>query len=326
MNKSPIYVDPLTRTQLSLEVLEAGCEQVVRAQFINTAGIKYEVINGIPDFRVNLSQLQWLDYYENKAATYDDFCYLTFTLQGFEEEQTREYVVSKLTIQPGEKILEIGCGTGKDSLIISKQLGDSGELYLLDVSPAMLTKCREKLSSRTAHTEFVLADSVALPFPVGYFDKVFSFVTLPAISNISQCIKEITRVSKPGAKIVIGSEGLLPSLKNTLFGKLTIRNCDLYDHEVPLKDLPPVAQNVKVEWILNGIIFLLEFNVAATEPAASTMMIPGKRGGSLYTRYFGQLEGVSNETKQLALAAMKKSTLTNHEWLSHVIIEAAKKL
>ena len=325
MHSNYIYLSPGTQEPLLMEVFDIEEGNVINGKLYNDKGISYTISNGIPDFRNNQGKQEWLEYYEQNAATYDNYNHVTFELQGFDEYKTRKEVISRLGIIKGQKILEIGCGTGRDSVIISELLQNSGELFLADISLSMLQKCKAKLESRSALTEFILADAAKLPFPDNYFDHSFSFVTLPATNDQASFLKEITRVTKPGGKVLIGTEALIPSYKEALFGKLILNNCNLYDNEIPLKNIPINTKNLKVEWILNGIIALVEFEVTEHEPKISEMIIPGKRGGNLYTRYFGKLEGITPETKQLALQAMDKSPKSRFDWLNEVIIAAAKK-
>jgi hypothetical protein len=71
---------------------------------------------------------------------------------------------------------------------------------------------------------------------------------------------------------------------------------------------------------------LIEFEVGDGEPKANfDLEIPGKRGGTLRTRYYGKLEGVSPETYNLAHRAREKSGKSMHSWLDEVIRGAAQK-
>ncbi len=74
-----------------------------------------------------------------------------------------------------------------------------------------------------------------------------------------------------------------------------------------------------------GAFFLIEYTVGMGEPQANYHIpIPSARGGTHWTRYFGNLEGVTEETKQFALQAREKSGKSMFEWLDKVISAAAK--
>ena len=91
--------------------------------------------------------------------------------------------------------------------------------------------------------------------------------------------------------------------------------------------LPNNINNLKLRWILNGIIHIIEFTVKDSSELEANLeyLIPGKRGGTLKTRLYGKLEGVTEETKQLAIKAITNSNLSRYEWLNKIIIESALK-
>jgi hypothetical protein len=66
--------------------------------------------------------------------------------------------------------------------------------------------------------------------------------------------------------------------------------------------------------------YLIEFEVASSEPEANYHIpIPSKRGGTHWTRYHGNLEGVTDEAKIKAIKAAEISGLSIHEWLDNTI-------
>ncbi len=74
-----------------------------------------------------------------------------------------------------------------------------------------------------------------------------------------------------------------------------------------------------------GAFYLLEFTVAEKEPVADYFVpIPGKRGGNHWIRYYGQLEGVTDEAKKLAQQAREMSGMSMHEWLDSVVKRVAR--
>ena len=298
MTNHNFFVDPLTKEPLIKK--KKGYYNSVKKTFYSTNNI-------YSDFRTDTNNIGWLDYYQSNASTYDNFNDLTFKLQGYDETEVRKYSISKLgNIPSGKNILEIGSGTGRDSIILDKLLKKNTNFFLLDASDKMLKICSEKLKNKNINKFFVLADACFLPFKDESFDFIYSFVTLPAISNKISFFNELNRVLKPGGKVVLGSEGILPSLKNTDFGKILLNNSDLYNQNIPLDILNENFSNVNLEWILNDIIFLLSFTKLKKKRKIKDIVIPGKRGGSLYTRYYGKLEGVTSETKELVNKVLKK--------------------
>jgi len=69
----------------------------------------------------------------------------------------------------------------------------------------------------------------------------------------------------------------------------------------------------------------LEFTIGEGEPQANYHIpIPSERGGTHWSRYYGHLEGVSDETKKLAHEARKKAGKGMSEWLDEVVKKAAE--
>lgn len=114
--------------------------------------------------------------------------------------------------QPGETVLDLGCGAGLDLYLYAQKVGPTGKLYGLDLSPAMLEKARGNLAVvGVANVEWLLAPSDAIPLP----DCSVDLVTANGIYNLSPdkdtVMREVVRVLRPGgrtvfAEIVLKSE------------------------------------------------------------------------------------------------------------------------
>jgi SAM-dependent methyltransferase len=315
-----MFVCPLTKLRVTPNI-----ENYKLVSYTSASGYTYNIIDDVPNFYVNEVESSWSEYYSLNADSYDLYNHITFEIQGFDEYAVRQEVVDLLKIAEGDKILELGCGTGRDSILIANKAQKvNAKLHCLDSSLPMIRKCREKLQGLfSSDVIYAMGSGENIPFEDNYFDHFFSFVAFTPILNKERCLKEIARVVKPGGKVVLGSEGLLPSLKDRDFGKKIIHNCDLYKDNPPLDILPIEARNVSLRWILNGIIYILQFDVEEGEVEGNfEKIISGKRGGSINSRYYGDLGGVSVETKELFLKAMSKSKLSKYEWLNDRIKKA----
>jgi SAM-dependent methyltransferase len=312
-----MFVCPLTKQKL-LPFFENGN----LVSYNSVSGTVYKVIDDLPNFYVNSLDLSWQEYYSVNADSYDLYNHLTFAIQGFDEYVVRQGVVDLLNIKRGDKILELGCGTGRDTLLIADKAKRAGaKLHCLDASLPMILKCRDKLKAISMNDVVcAVANGEHIPFEDNYFDHFFSFVAFAPIVNKELFLKEVARVVKPGGKVIIGSEGLLPSLKGSSFGKAIIQNCNLYDSTPPLDILPIEARNISLRWILNGIIYILQFDVEVGEVEGNfDMIINGKRGGTINSRLHYRLEGVSSDTKDLFEKAVSRSNMSKYEWLNNCI-------
>jgi len=105
-----------------------------------------------------------------------------------------------LDIQPGEKILDIGCGEGFYSMIFD-QLYDC-EVIAVDYDSEILSLARKRLGDSQKVT-LEQGDIINLRFPDNYFDKIVCTEVLEHIEEDEKAIKELYRVLKPGGTIAI---------------------------------------------------------------------------------------------------------------------------
>ena len=285
------------------------------------------LVNLLHPTKLNKRDLTTSNFYDNRSDDYDKYLHLTFETYGENENQLRKYMIDKLGLKRNSKILEVGCGTGRDSLIIGNKLGKDGYGLFIDISEKMIAKTIHKIRNYNFNKFFALANATNIPIPNKSVDCVFSFGGVGEFSSISHFLKECIRVTKVGGKVVIGDENLPIWLRDTQFGKILSNYNKQFLSKVPFKYIPIEARNVKCEWIIGGVFYLIEFEVGEGEPYANfSFEIPGKRGGTHLTRMYGQLEGVSQTTKELAYKAQEKSGLSMHLWLDRLVKREAKKI
>ncbi len=324
-----IYVCPETREPLSVRTISKGDGEIVSGVLSSASGREYQIRDGIPDLTYP-AELTGADaharaFYEERVEAYDKNLHLTFQTHREDEQKVRNMFVDALDLRPSYRVLEISCGTGRDSEIIARRLGPEGQLCLQDIAPAMLRRCQKRLTGLTVPTSFCLSNACYLPYPDDYFDAVYSFGGLGEFSDIARSLAEMVRVSKVGAKIVVGDESIPPWLRKTEFAKILITTNPQFMADVPLAEMPVEAREVRLRWVIGGVFYLIDFKAGEGEPVGDfDFDIPGPRGGTYRTRYLGQLEGVSPATKQLAEQAREKRGLSMHRWLDDVVRQAAE--
>jgi ubiquinone/menaquinone biosynthesis C-methylase UbiE len=84
-----------------------------------------------------------------------------------------ETLIARIGAQPGQRILDIGCGTGAIAMALAKQVAPSGHVLGIDISVPMLERARE-LTGRDLPADYVLADATVHPFDPGSFDLLVS--------------------------------------------------------------------------------------------------------------------------------------------------------
>ena len=326
-----LYVSPDTRQPLHLSSVEKEHGGEVESGTLSSGdGSSYPIRDGMPDltFPRELGQLdlQARSFYDGRAEAYDKFLHLTFQTHNEDEQKLRHEFIDALALQPSHRVLEVSCGTGRDSEIIAERLGADGLLCLQDIAAGMLDRCRQRLANVKVPTAYSLSNACYLPYPDNFFDGVYSFGGLGEFSDIKRSLAEMVRVSRPGAKIVVGDESMPPWLRETEFAKILITTNKQFLAPLPLEEMPVEAREVRLRWVIGGVFYLIDFRVGEGEPTGNfDFEIPGPRGGTYRSRYLGQMEGVNVETKRLAEQAREKKGISMHDWLDDVVRRAALK-
>ena len=108
-----------------------------------------------------------------------------------------------LEVQPGDRVLEIACGTGLNFPHLRQLIGERGRVVGVDLTPAMLDLARQAIARRGWQNVAVReADAAQLPFADAAFEKVFCAFALNIIPEYEQAVAEARRVLVPGGRFV----------------------------------------------------------------------------------------------------------------------------
>ena len=329
-----VYVCPVSHSRLSM--VGTATDEIIDGELTSTTGSHYVVRQGIAQF---LPSALLSDEERETRAEYDataeqkydaavDWLFRSFYEN---EDEVRERMIDLLRLAPGSRVLEIGSGTGRDSFRIARKLDAKGEFFIQDLSEQMVRKTRDRLTSESKKLgllpkiRYFVSTARFLPFLDGFFDAVFHFGGFNNFSEPKQTLAEMARVVKRGGRIVFGDESLPPWLEGTEFGEMIITNNPLFKHRAPLECLPLNARDVTLRWILGGCFYLIDFDVGDGPPPVDIdLPHKGWRGGTIRTRYFGRLEGVTPEAREMAILAAKAQGVSVHEWLDSLVRRAAK--
>jgi len=108
-------------------------------------------------------------------------------------------LIGDAQIRHGQKVLDLGSGTGYPAILIAQAVGETGSVTGLDLAESMLSLARKKAQRHGAtNIKFQEGDITSLPFESNYFDAVTSRFCLMFLPDIPKAVAEIARVLKPG--------------------------------------------------------------------------------------------------------------------------------
>lgn len=330
MKKNHNFICPATHEKLQLQITNKNNDEVIDGFLTSSNGNKYPINNGLPNLVhpkiLHSEEVNIIQWYEKNFEVYDEYLPITFKTFGVDENHERMKMIEELDIKPNFKILETGAGTGRDSVLLASKLDKSGELHIHDIFDKILEKCYSKLSNFDTNITYCLSNAMYLPYPDNYFDIYYHFGGFNTFSDKKQAFAEISRVVKPGGKVIVGDESIPIWLRDSDFGKILLNSNPHYKYLLPLEYMHFTARDVSINYIIGGVFYYIFYTVAEGYPYADfDFEIPGIRGGTHRTRYNGHLEGFSSKAIALAHQARIKSGKSMHKWLDDVIKDAAQK-
>jgi demethylmenaquinone methyltransferase/2-methoxy-6-polyprenyl-1,4-benzoquinol methylase len=149
--------------------------------------------------------------------SYNRLCKWYDLLSSRSEKKFINYGLEKLNIKEGEKILEIGFGTGYSILKMAKSVGDLGKVYGIDISEGMVEETLSKIKDEgmTKRVSLICEDAIKLSYESNFFNAIFMSFTLelfdtpelPILLNECKrvlqkygriCVVSLSKVGKPG--------------------------------------------------------------------------------------------------------------------------------
>ena len=145
-------------------------------------------------------RLRSIDRYRGHARGYDASCDRTWGI--------RERAIAGLALRPGDRVLDVGCGTGLSLPLLQAAVGETGFVYGVEQSPEMAARARDRIESG-GWSNVVLVESAAqhLVLPQAVDAVLFNYThdicqSPRALAAVFACAREGARVSAAGVKFM----------------------------------------------------------------------------------------------------------------------------
>lgn len=112
-------------------------------------------------------------------------------------------------LQPGERVLDVACGTGLIARLAAEQVGSRGAVTGLDLSPDMIKVAGAESPSTIA---WHVGDATSLPFPDNAYDVVLCQMGLMFMQDRRAAVAEMRRVTAAGGRVVVNTPGAIQPL------------------------------------------------------------------------------------------------------------------
>ena len=171
-------------------------------------------------------------------------------------EPWMRWLFERLALSEGERVLELGCGTGNVWRENAERVPKGVALTLTDLSPGMLGEARARLTGLPLSLEQCVADAQALPFAEASFDVVIANHMLYHVPDRVRALGEVRRVLRRGGRFVAGTNHWTHLLELrellTRFGLAglllaPLRDPSEFDLETAAEEISAVLEVVGVE-------------------------------------------------------------------------------
>ena len=118
-------------------------------------------------------------------------------------------VLEAAALQPGERVLDVACGTGLIARLAAERIGSSGTVTGLDLSPDMINVARAVSPS---DIRWHVGDAASLPFADDSYDAVLCQMGLMFMQDRHAAVAEMRRVATSGGRVVVNTPGVIQPL------------------------------------------------------------------------------------------------------------------
>ncbi|MHB1424116.1 MAG: methyltransferase domain-containing protein [Gemmataceae bacterium] len=168
----------------------------------------------------------------------------------FRDEQ-KPRSLELLAVQPGQHILDVGCGLGDVTRTLGGLVGPQGRVVGIDLSERLIAEARQRCDKTALPVEFRAGNAEQLDWPDGAFDASRADRVLMFMDHPHQAVREMVRVIKPGGRIVLGEFDVETVIVDSPYRALTRKLLNFWCDTIPNgwigRQLPALFQDLGLQ-------------------------------------------------------------------------------
>lgn len=190
--------------------------------------------------------------YRHVAALPDGLFFFTFPL--------RRHAIDQLQLQPGGRVLEVGCGSGANLEYLVRGVGPSGQVVGVDISPQMVAAARARVQRHGWSNVQVVESPAESMHLAGSFDGLLLFAMHDVLTSPAAITRSLAHLG-PGGRVVVVSPALADRLPGKLLNPLAAMafrrfSVSQADRHQPWRLLAEKLPGLRVKRLGPGILFL----------------------------------------------------------------------
>jgi ubiquinone/menaquinone biosynthesis C-methylase UbiE len=118
-------------------------------------------------------------------------------------QRLKQIAIEQCRLKPGMSVLDVGCGTGLETVRLAKMVAPSGTVVGIDASEKFLVEARRRTAGLGLPIDYRQGDALQIQFPEKTFDVARAERLFPYLAAPERALSELTRVTKPGGAVAL---------------------------------------------------------------------------------------------------------------------------